>query len=142
MPVDRVLVDTNIWLYTFDVTEVEKQASSRQALREIAEKAQIVISTQVLFEVIANLTRKFSVSPARVSELLEVLMSYPTVVNSNRTMLAALSIMDSSSISFWDALIVSSAVEARCQVLLTEDLSHGQVIAGVEIRNPFLESVA
>ena len=42
-------------------------------------------------------------------------------------------------ISFWDSLIVSGAKHAHCQVLLTEDLQHGAVIAGVRIQNPFWE---
>jgi predicted nucleic acid-binding protein len=40
-------------------------------------------------------------------------------------------------LSFWDALIVRAAAEARCDVLLSEDLNHGQVIDGVRIEDPF-----
>ena len=39
-------------------------------------------------------------------------------------------------LSFWDALIVVSAESARCEILWTEDLNHGQVIRGVHIENP------
>ncbi len=46
--------------------------------------------------------------------------------------------MQTASISFWDAAIVASAIEAGCSVLLTEDLNHGKIIAGVQIQNPFL----
>jgi predicted nucleic acid-binding protein len=42
-----------------------------------------------------------------------------------------------SNISHWDALIVVAASRAGCDTLLTEDLSHGQVIEGVRIVNPF-----
>lgn len=41
-------------------------------------------------------------------------------------------------ISFWDALVVRSAAAAGCTLLATEDLSHGQVIEGIRIENPFL----
>jgi len=41
------------------------------------------------------------------------------------------------SISYWDALIVSAAARLRCDTLLSEDLNHGEVIAGVRIVNPF-----
>ncbi len=40
-------------------------------------------------------------------------------------------------LSFWDALIVRAALQARCAVLYTEDLSHGQRIDGVRIVNPY-----
>ena len=49
----------------------------------------------------------------------------------------ALSIGSESGFSFYDSLIVAAAVEAECNVLLTEDLQHGRKIRGVEIRNPF-----
>ena len=39
-------------------------------------------------------------------------------------------------ISFWDALILSCAIAAHCDVLWTEDLSAGRTIAGVRIENP------
>ena len=41
------------------------------------------------------------------------------------------------ALSFWDAMIVRAAVRGGCDVLFTEDLQHGQVIDGVEVRNPF-----
>ena len=42
-----------------------------------------------------------------------------------------------NQLSFWDALMVVAAEKARCDRILTEDLSHGQVIRGVRIENPF-----
>jgi predicted nucleic acid-binding protein len=41
-----------------------------------------------------------------------------------------------NQLSFWDALIVTSAAAARCTTLLTEDLNHGQTIAGVRVEHP------
>lgn len=39
--------------------------------------------------------------------------------------------------SFYDSLIVTAALEAGCERLLTEDLQHGQRIEGLRIDNPF-----
>ena len=41
-------------------------------------------------------------------------------------------------LSFWDSLIVAAASTARVDKILTEDLQHGQVIAGILVENPFL----
>ncbi len=41
-------------------------------------------------------------------------------------------------ISFWDALMVAAAVKAGATRILTEDLNHGQTIAGIPIENPFI----
>jgi predicted nucleic acid-binding protein len=42
------------------------------------------------------------------------------------------------ALSFYDALVVAAAADARCRVLLTEDLQHGRTLGGVTIQNPFL----
>ncbi len=41
--------------------------------------------------------------------------------------------------SYWDALLVTTAAEAGCTTILTEDLSHGTTINGVRVINPFGE---
>jgi predicted nucleic acid-binding protein len=41
-------------------------------------------------------------------------------------------------ISFWDGMILAAAEQDHAAQLLSEDLTHGQVIAGVRIVNPFL----
>lgn len=42
-------------------------------------------------------------------------------------------------VSFWDALIIVAAWEAGASRILSEDLSHGQVIEGMMIKNPLAE---
>jgi predicted nucleic acid-binding protein len=45
-------------------------------------------------------------------------------------------------LSFYDALIVASAIEAGCSVLYSEDMQHGHIIGGLAIVNPFGENTA
>ena len=49
----------------------------------------------------------------------------------------ALEIKVASGLSYWDAAIVSAARVLGCRELLSEDMSHGRVIEGVAIVNPF-----
>jgi predicted nucleic acid-binding protein len=51
----------------------------------------------------------------------------------------ALSICGETQFSFYDALIVASAITGDCRILWTEDLQHGRRIRNVEIRNPFAD---
>ncbi|TVS06578.1 MAG: hypothetical protein EA413_03640 [Cyanobium sp. PLM2.Bin73] len=44
------------------------------------------------------------------------------------------------TISWFDALIVEAAIRSRCEVLFSEDLSHGRKIGHLELINPLLES--
>ena len=45
-----------------------------------------------------------------------------------------------TQLSYWDALIVETALEAGATTLLTEDLQHGQIIDTLRVHNPFLAS--
>ncbi len=55
------------------------------------------------------------------------------------TMLRALDISGRYGLSWFDSLIVASALEAGCDSLYTEDLQHGQVLeAKLTVTNPFL----
>lgn len=51
---------------------------------------------------------------------------------------AAISIARDSNFSFYDALIVASAIEAGCDTIYSEDMQHGRAIGGLTIRNPFI----
>src|SRR5213075_625830 len=52
---------------------------------------------------------------------------------------AARELAEGHGISFYDALIVASAIEAGCDTLFSEDMQHGRSIGGLAIINPFLE---
>ncbi len=48
-------------------------------------------------------------------------------------------LLDRYRFSYFDSLILASALTANCQILYSEDLQHGQVIDGrLTIINPFL----
>jgi predicted nucleic acid-binding protein len=54
------------------------------------------------------------------------------------TVVRASEIGETWNLSFWDGMIVAAAEQVSATELLTEDLHHGQIVAGVRIRNPFM----
>ena len=54
--------------------------------------------------------------------------------------ISARALAEDHLLSFYDALIVASAIEAGCDTLYSEDMQHGRTIGGVAIVNPFFES--
>jgi predicted nucleic acid-binding protein len=57
-----------------------------------------------------------------------------------RTVEHSLRIKDKYHYSWWDSLILASALENFCSVLYSEDLQHGQVVEkSLKIVNPFIE---
>ena len=76
-------------------------------------------------------------------DITEALLSVRAVCPSpvpltTRTHEHALTLAATSGFAFYDALIVAAALQAKCTVLLSEDMQDGQVIEGrLTIRNPF-----
>lgn len=138
MSVEPWFVDTNILVYAFDDDSPRKQAAAREILRENAE--QIVLSTQVLGEFYVTVTRKLArpLDPGRAIQALDALCTLAVQPVGRDLVRSAVRRSTSTPLSYWDALIVESALEAGATVLLTEDLQHHQTFGELRVVNPFL----
>ena len=52
---------------------------------------------------------------------------------------AALRIAAITGYSVWDATMLAAAMEAGCDVLISEDMQHGRKIDRLTIENPFAD---
>lgn len=136
---DRQFVDTNILIYAHDLDAKERHARAADVIRNLWESGGGIISIQVLQEFYVNVTRKIPVplTPAKARGLIGAYQVWSVVSPTVETLLAASDIQEKHQLSFWDAMIVACAVQGGADVLLTEDLNHGQMIEGVRIENPF-----
>jgi predicted nucleic acid-binding protein len=55
----------------------------------------------------------------------------------SKDVLEAISIQQHYQISFWDAMIIQSAIQLGCQVIWSEDLKSEQLFEGIRLANPF-----
>ena len=135
----KVFVDTNVLIYAFDIDSGRKRDVAAKILRELWEQRSGSLSMQVLQEFYTNVTRKLA-SPLPRKDACAVVNHFSQwcIETGPIEILRAFSIEDQAKISFWDALIVASAVKAGAVRILSEDLHDGQTIAGVRIENPFL----
>ncbi len=136
----KFFVDTNLLLYGYDKDANEKHEIAVTWLKQLWETQTGIISTQVLQEFYVNATRKISppISPARVREILTDYLSWQVEINTPDTILFASKLQERHCLSFWDAMIIAAARQGGANILLTEDLNHGQIIEGIRIQNPFL----
>ena len=137
----KAFLDTNIFVYTFDTAAPSKRAVAQQLVAQALQERRAAISYQVVQEFLNVATRKFArpMSAADAESYLDgVLLPLCEVFPRASLFSQALAIHHSAKIAFYDALIVSSALEAGCTVLLTEDLRHEQRIGALQVRNPFL----
>ncbi|MCU0361712.1 MAG: PIN domain-containing protein [Bacteroidia bacterium] len=133
---DKIFLDTNILVYSYSYAEVEKQKIARELISENNSQ----ISTQVLQELANTLIKKFKVSNTDVVNCLaECKNNTQVYINSEITIYKACEISAQYGFSFYDSLIIASALECDCAILYSEDLNDGQVIEGrLKIVNPFV----
>ena len=137
----REFVDANVLVYAFDSSAGRKQEVAQGLLERLWETSAGCISVQVLQEFFVTVTRKVARplpredATARVREFAAWKVFAPTA----QDVLSAIGLHEQAKIGFWDAMIVLAAAESGCDVLWTEDLSDGQLLRGVRIRDPFAD---
>jgi predicted nucleic acid-binding protein len=132
-------VDTNVLTYAHDRSETGRQPVAKAHLGMLWRSHTGRLSTQVLQEFYVVATRKLASPMHRTTarRIVTLYAEWPVVQVDVPLILAASELEERHALSFWDALIVESARRAGAARLLTEDLQHGQVVAGVTIENPF-----
>ena len=138
---DRNFLDTNIFVYAVTVDGGEQSSIAEQLVERSLESHDAVISYQVVQEFLSVVLTKFKV-PLPVDQVRRyvatVFREMHMVHSSLGLFSEAIDIRVRHRLSWYDSLIVAAAVEAKCTVLLTEDLQRGAKIDGVRIENPFL----
>jgi predicted nucleic acid-binding protein len=133
MPV-KGFFDTNVLIYA--VAKNDPKALKAESLLERGG----IVSIQSLNEFVSVARRKLRMSWKEVKELLDVIcVLCPKPVSiSFDTHKAAAAIAEKYGYGIYDALVVSTALEAGCKTLYSEDLQDGQIInRQLTIRNPF-----
>jgi predicted nucleic acid-binding protein len=133
-------IDTNIWLYAFTVGDDPEKTARAKTLIET--QSAVFVSTQVINEACVNLLRKAHFSEQQVQQLIESFYAkYVVVEFSKPLVLKASTLREQHAFSFWDSLIVASALATNATVLYSEDMQDGSVIENrLRIVNPFKES--
>ena len=134
-----IFVDTNVLVYARDLSEAEKQRRAAEWIGSLWETGLGRLSFQVLQEYYVTLTAKLD-PPRKTEDARDDVMALrawkPEAID-HRTLETAWDIQDRYGYSWWDALIVTSALHSGARYLLTEDLQAGQVIDGLTIISPF-----
>ena len=131
-------LDTNVIVYAYDTTNLEKQQVARNLLKS-AVAGKSVISTQVLAEFAVALLHKISprASADAVMEGLDALANIRLVVPDAGLVRRAVEARVSYGIHFYDGMIVAAAERAGCKRIWSENLNAGQEYFGVVVENPF-----
>ena len=122
MAAEPKFIDTNVLVYLFDSDSPDKQALARDLLD--AEADNVVLSTQVLGEFYVATTRKLArpLSPALACQAVDEFCALRVQPVRSELVRAAVGRSNSSKLSYWDALVVETAIDAGAGILFTEDL--------------------
>lgn len=134
----RSFVDTNVWVYAVDAGEPAKRAVARAVLEPTSGK-DIVVSAQVLGEFFVAATRKLAtpVPEAEALAMVDRMARLPVVPIDAGLVRSAITGTAAWGLSYRDSLIVAAAESSGCAVVLSEDMSDGQVYGAVRVENPF-----
>lgn len=145
MPGVKVFIDSTTFLYTFDNSEIDKARVAQRWLKRLTDDDCGVTNLQVLNEVANVATRKtsrFGTDPFFRIDAFVDFGSHPVTFE---TSLAARALHLNHRYSWWDCLLLASAIELGCTHFLSEDLQDGREIVaegrrGLTIVNPFAHS--
>ena len=137
------LIDSNVLVYTLDVSEEAKQLVALDVVARLGVSGRGRLSVQVLGESFNAMTRK--IKPSRSTDEAEtVVLSYAATwpVLDLTPQLAREAIRGSREhqMSYWDAQIWATAKLNGIPTIITEDRQDGRTIEGVMTINPFAAS--
>jgi predicted nucleic acid-binding protein len=130
----RVFVDSNIWIYLYS-TDVKAALAQKIIDKHFPA---IILSTQVIGEIFHSLSRKKIRSKDEARTIINDLLETFTVVDVTTTIASrAMDISIRYGFTYWDSLIISTAMVHECTTLFSEDLQHGQILENkLSIMNP------
>jgi predicted nucleic acid-binding protein len=137
----RFLLDTNLLIYAIDAADPGKQAIAQKWIATALASGDGVVSYQVVQEWFNVVLRKAAapLGADQAASIYRQLIEPLWRIQSSRELLeTALDLYRRDSISWWDSLIVSAAIQGGCDRILSEDFQHGRRIRGIKVLNPFL----
>ena len=125
---DKIFVDTNVWVYLYLHDDDEKYKIVEEYLSKNNQNVVFVITWQIINEV-ANTLIRYKYTEAEIREYIEQLCKTCAIQDfTKKIVLKASSLREKYSFSFWDSIIVSSALFSECNMLISEDMQNGLIV--------------
>lgn len=133
----RILVDTNVILYSLDPVAPTKQARCVAWLKALTVANSMLVSPQVCSETRVNAQKKLKLPAHLARQAAENLLPWCLAPLGPEQVQTGLALEARYGVSWWDAILIASAIGAGCTHLLSEDRQSAATIAGVRILDPF-----
>jgi predicted nucleic acid-binding protein len=137
---DKIFVDTNVWVYLYLHDNEEKYKIAEEYLLKNNQDVVFIITWQIINEV-ANTLLRYKYGETEIRKYIEQLCKTCTIQDfTKEIVLKASSLREKYSFSFWDSIIVGSALFSECNMLISEDMQNGLTVEGkLTIKNIFVK---
>jgi len=132
----KIFLDTNILVYLYSASEQNKRNKLCQTLNTVSR----ITSIQALNEVCNVWFKKYNWDGTKIKKHLDniELICGEILKITRHTINLAVSLKEAYGYSYYDCLMLASAIESGCSEIYTEDMHNGQVINNLlKITNPF-----
>jgi predicted nucleic acid-binding protein len=134
----RVFVDTNILIYALDPADPAKRQASVGLLKTTISNRSLTLSPQSLNETYRVLVQRRRLMPVDAARsYIRTLAPWAIAPLDAKTTERAFAVEDETGYSWWDCLMLASALQADCRLFVSEDLQDNREVAGMRIVSPF-----
>jgi predicted nucleic acid-binding protein len=125
---NKIFIDSNIWLYLFLQDDSEKYKAAEEYLKNNNTNSIFIITYQVINEV-SNILLKNKYTEIEIRENIDFLFKVCTIQEFTKDIIiTASSVRENYSFSFWDSILVGSALFSECNMLISEDMQDGLIV--------------
>lgn len=128
-------LDTNILLYAVGIHPDDER--KQRIAEDVIAPMDWHTSAQVIQEFFVNATRNAALPVEATLAFMDFWRQRPVHDVTIGLIDNAVAIHQRYRLSYWDSAIVAAAQAQGCDTLYSEDMSHGQIIGGTTIVNPF-----
>lgn len=137
MSADRITLDTNVLIYAFDNRDAFKQRVCADIVVTAINEG-YPLALQAIGEFYVAATRRRILAPARAArEAEKFVRGFETFLPSQGAYVLAAQEAACGTYSYWDAVLLVSASDAGCDIILSEDMADGARLGAITVRNPF-----
>jgi len=135
---EKYTLDTNFLIYSID-RQAGKQHHQSIELIEAMLQQDCVLTLQALSEFYNAVTRKGKMprddAEAQVNDWMII---FPVVTAEPGALRRAMKTVSDHQFSFWDAMLLETAVQAGVTRFFSEDMQHDRLWKGMSIQNPYV----
>jgi len=140
---DIGLLDSNLLVYAFDISEKKKHMIAKEMLNKcFMENAKFAVSTQNLSEFFVIVTKKITspIPPMEAAEIVKNIIKFNGFIKiepNKECIETAMDLAIKTNTSYWDALIAATMLQNNIFTIYTENLKDFSKIKNIQIKNPF-----